>query len=240
MTVQDLLRAGELKAAIAALGGEVRDHPTDTRRRTFLFELLCFAGEYSRAEKHLTLLADAGQSAQVGGLLYRSAIVAERKRQQFFTERQYAGLPSDRAPRSGKLNGTPFQTIEDADPRIGDRFEVFLAGEYMWLPFAHIGTLQMPPPRFLRDLLWGSATITGSPAMESKDFGEVLLPVLYPFSFQHADESIRLGRGTDWVDDIPFGQKLLVLDGETIVPLLEVRTLEFDDADSASSSEPAA
>jgi type VI secretion system protein ImpE len=50
MSVQELFRAGKLQEAIQALGSEVRDRPGDNQRRTFLFELLCFAGEFSRAE----------------------------------------------------------------------------------------------------------------------------------------------------------------------------------------------
>jgi len=49
MRARELFQAGQLDAAIDALGVEVRDNPTDTQRRTFLFELLCFAGQYGRA-----------------------------------------------------------------------------------------------------------------------------------------------------------------------------------------------
>jgi len=236
MSVQELFRAGRLQEAIQQLSKELRDQPDDNQRRTFLFELLCFAGEYSRAEKHLTLLADTHPDAAMGGLVYRSAVKAERIRRAFFEGKQYRESLSIPNMRTGTLNGEPFRTIEDIDPRVGARLEMFLAGEYMWLPFAHIGTLTMGPPRFLRDLLWATATITGGPALEGKDFGEVLLPVLYPFSSSHERDEVKLGRETDWMlsDDepleIPFGQKLFVLDGERSVPMLEIRSLQFDDS----------
>jgi predicted component of type VI protein secretion system len=51
MNPTELYCQGRLNDAIQALSAELRDHPTDTRRRTFLFELLCFAGEYERADK---------------------------------------------------------------------------------------------------------------------------------------------------------------------------------------------
>lgn len=232
MTVQELFRAGQLKEAIQVLGAELRDHPTDGKRRTFLFELLCFAGEYSRAEKHLSLLADANADAGMGALVYRSALVGERKRQAFFESKQYeSAAAAEVKPRRGKLNGRPFQTIEDADPRIGPRLEVFIAGEYVWLPFEHLGSLRMEAPRLLRDLLWSSGVVMAGPALKGQDFGEVLLPVLYPFSWQHANDQVKLGRETDWVGDIAFGQKLLIIDGGDAVPFLEVRTLQFDDAE---------
>jgi type VI secretion system protein ImpE len=236
MSVQELFRAGKLQEAIQALGSELRDQPGDNQRRTFLFELLCFAGEFGRAEKHLTLLADTTPDAAMGGLLYRSALSAERKRRAFFEEKRYQDSTPIANLRAGTLNGQPFRTIEDIDPRIGARLEVFIPGEYVWLPFAHIGSLTMGPPRFLRDLLWASATVTGGPALQGKEFGEVLLPILYPFSSSHERDSVKLGRETDWVLaeeeplEIPFGQKLFVLDGERSIPILELRSLQFDDS----------
>jgi protein involved in temperature-dependent protein secretion len=94
----------------------------------------------------------------------------------------------------------------------------------------------MGPPRFLRDLLWASATIAAGPALQGKEFGEALLPVLYPFSCNHERDSVKLGRETDFVlaepdsVEIPFGQKLFVLDGERSIPILEIRSLQFDDS----------
>lgn len=237
MSVQELFRAGKLQEAIQLLGTEVRDHPDDHQRRTFLFELLCFAGEFSRAEKHLTLLSDTTPDAEMGALLYRSALSAERKRRVFFETKQYqTSTPVPNFFRPGTLNGERFRTIEDIDPRIGARLEVFIAGEYVWLPFAHIGSLTLSAPRYLRDLLWSSATVTAGPALQGQEFGEVLVPVLYPFSSGHEREAVKLGRETDWVLseedplEIPYGQKLLVLDGERSISILEVRSLQFDDS----------
>lgn len=236
MTAQELFRAGKLQESIQALSDQLRDDPQDRQGRTFLFELLCFAGDYTRAEKHLALLSAANPDAEMGALLYRSALAAERKRRAFFEARQYEGSPVSTCFRTGKLNGEPFGTIEDIDPRIGSRLEVFVAGEYVWLPFAHIGSLKIQPPRYLRDLLWSSTTITAGPALKGQEFGEVLLPILYPFSSRHDSEAVKLGRETDWVlsedepVEIPYGQKLLVLDGNRSVPILEVRSIEFDDS----------
>jgi len=237
-SAQQLLHDGRLKEAIQALGTEVRDNPADNQRRTFLFELLCFGGDYSRAEKHLNLLSDASPDAAVGALVYRSALSAERKRQAFFEEKQYQNSPPPASmPRSGKLNGEPFSGIEDIDPRVGARLEMFVAGEYVWVPFMHIGSITMQAPRYLRDLLWSTAVVTAGPAMKGQDFGEVLLPVLHPFSWQHERDEVKLGRETDWLPPVaeelferPYGQKLLVLDGNRAVSFLEIRSLVFDDA----------
>ncbi len=246
MTAQELFQAGKLKEAIQVLGSELRDRPTDLKRRTFLFELLCFTGDYSRAEKHLSILGQGSPDAEVGALVYRSALLAERKREAFFEGQEFLkATPLESKPTPGTLNGEPFQTIEDADPRIGARLEIYVAGEYVWLPFEHIGSLTMEQPRRLRDLLWSNAVITVGPALQGKDFGQVLLPVLYPFSSRHDRDTVKLGKETDWTSserdgEIPFGQKLLLLDGEKVVPILEVRSLEFQAPEAAPESEEAA
>ena len=191
MDPAQLLAAGKLKEAIAALGAEIRQNPTDTRRRIFLFELLAFAGEFDRAAKHLNVLAEANHDAETGALLYRSALAAERQRQQIFQERSYPARSGSAGP--GTLNGKPFQTIEDADARIGQRLEIFVAGEYVWLPFEHIGSINIEPPRLLRDLIWATATVATGPSFKGRDLGEVIVPVLYPHSFRHAQRRCEAG-----------------------------------------------
>ena len=86
---------------IEALGAELRDNPTDTQRRIFLFELLCFAGNHDRAEKQLDILSSGGPEAGMGTLLYRSALHAERVRAEMFRKQTF---PLDSAP-SGDASG---------------------------------------------------------------------------------------------------------------------------------------
>ena len=231
-----LFQAGRLKEAVQALSAELRNNPSDTRRRTFLFELLCFSGEYDRAEKQLDVLAEAGPNSEIGALLYRSALHAKRARQELFQKKEYpkpsGGTSSGAESITGTLNGKAFQTITDADPRIGPRLEVFAAGNYLWLNFEHLALIQIPQPRHLRDLLWTPAVVRVGPALKSTELGEVLLPVLSPFAWQHSDDAVRLGRMTVWEEDesgeaVPAGQKMLLVDGEEF-PLLDIRQLEFN------------
>jgi len=234
-TARDLFQAGKLNQAIEALSAELRDNPTDEQRRTFLFELLCFAGNWDRADKQLDMLAGEDPDRRIGALAYRAALAGERTREEKF---KAADSPDDESPEpapvSGMLNGKPFASLEDADPRIGARLEV-LAGEYyIWLPMNQIVVLEVDPPKRLRDLLWAPARIEAGPAAEAYDLGQVLLPVISPLSGGHADDGVRLGRMTVWEAtpdglEIPLGQKLLLVDGEEI-PLLEVRRLEIAQA----------
>jgi type VI secretion system protein ImpE len=231
MTARELYHAGQLGAAIQALGAELRDNPADTKRRTFLFELLCFAGEHDRAQKHLDILAGQGPDSATGALLYRAALNADRMRSDLFARREYPEARASDAPVSGTLNGRPFESIEDADPRVGARLEIFAAGQCMWLPLAHVAAVEMEAPKRLRDLLWTPALLRTGPAFKGTELGEVLVPALCPLSFRHADDTVKLGRSTVWEeqengDIIPFGQKMLLVDGEEF-PILELRHLEI-------------
>jgi type VI secretion system protein ImpE len=225
---RELFQAGRLDEAIASLGAELRSNPTDPQRRAFLFELLSFAGNHDRAEKQLDVLAGGSAEAGIGALTLKAALQADRLRSEMFTT---GSLPSGPAPRpvSGTLNGQPFTTLEDADPRIGARLEVFAGGQYLWLPLEHVATVRMERPARLRDLLWAPAKLMTGPGFRGLELGDVLIPVLTPLAAQHADPQVRLGRVTVWEEladgqVAPAGQKLLLVDGEE-VPLLDVREL---------------
>jgi type VI secretion system protein ImpE len=239
MNARQLFEAGKLNEAIEALSAELRDHPGDAQRRTFLFELLCFAGNYDRAEKHLDYLAQASADAAMGALLYRSSLHAERIRQRMFKEDDLPLTGPASAEIRGTLNGKRFETLEDADPRIGARLEIFAAGQYTWIPLAQIASVRMEAPKRLRDLLWIPALVRTGPEFRGEELGEVLIPALSPLSYEHADDNIRLGRATEWREladgqFAPIGQKLLLADDEDI-PFLEIRELEIDAVQKAVS-----
>jgi len=228
MTPLALYREGMLREAIKALGEELRSNPLDAKRRTFLFELLLFAGEYDRAEKQLDLLAGANAETAAGTLLYRSALHAERTRQSMFANRETPPSKQE-VVHGGVLDGKAFAEISDSDPRIGANLEVFLAGSYTWIPIHYLRRLEIQPPVNLRDLVWASARVETSSDFRLQELGEVLLPVLCPLSSRHSDESVHLGRESVWEEDdlfgeIPYGAKMMVVDGAD-VPLLDMRSV---------------
>lgn len=230
-SARELYDAGRLDAAVEALGAELRSHPLDAHRRTFLFELLSFAGQYDRAAKQLGVLASAGHMAEAGTLVYRAALDAERVREHMFATGDFPAGPAP-APVGGTLNGRPFASIADADPRVGARLEVFAGGRYLWLPFAHLAALHVEPPKHLRDLRWANARLATGPSVRDLELGDVLLPTLTPAAWRHADPDVRLGRATEWEDlpdddYAPAGQKLLRVD-DAYVPLVDVRELTID------------
>ena len=235
---KELFDAGRVTEAIAALGAWLRNNPADVSQRTFLFELLCFAGQYDRAEKQLSVLSQGAPEAQLGATMYYAALHADRERERLFRTEAF---PESEAPDQlrGTLNGKPFSAIRDADPDIGARLEVYAAGAYIWLPFRHVASLQMAPPRRLRDTLWAPAAVTTAESFQATELGEVLIPALYPFSWKDPEERVWLGRETAWSQDAegkqyPSGQKIFLVDGEEF-PLLEVRSLKLAEKPAGAS-----
>ena len=185
MQSRQLFQSGKLDEAIEALGAEVRDNPTDAQRRAFLFELLCFAGQFDRAEKQLSVLGRGNRDAEMGALLYHAALHAERLRNEMFEKQNFP--QSSAKIVGGTINGQAFSSITDADPRIGARMELFVAGQYVWLPFEHIAIVRTEAPKKLRDLLWAPAIVRPNENFTGLELGEVLLPVIAPETWREAD-----------------------------------------------------
>jgi type VI secretion system protein ImpE len=232
---KELFKAGKVREAIEVLTAYLRDRPSDTVQRTFLFELLCFAGEFTRAEKQLAVLSSGSADKETGAIVYYAALHAEKTRHELFEKQNF---PSDSpSSPSGELNGKPFSELRDADSDIGARLEVFAAGAYVWLPFEHLASLEMGPPQRLRDTLWAPALVQAAPSFKGMDLGEVLIPAIYPFSWKQPDQQVWLGRVTEWLEneeggESPVGQKTLLVDGEEF-SFLEVRSLKFSQPASA-------
>ncbi len=236
MKAKALYQEGKLAEAIQSLSAELRENPKDAKRRTFLFELLCFAGEFERADKHLNLLADVSGEAKMGAVLYMSAMHGERIRHKTFAEKDYPTAPIDESKlRGGTITLTngetkTFDWMEDSDPRVGPRFELFAAGAYLWIGYEHIDSIEFQPVTKLRDLLWRPAFLRTGASFKGTELGEVLLPALFPFSAKQADDQVKLGRSTIWdtsgEDPLPYGQKTFIVD-DTDYSIMEIAKVEF-------------
>lgn len=139
----------------------------------------------------------------------------------------------DAAPTEpGSVNGEPFAWIADADTRLGPVLEVVMNGAYRWLPFVEIASLEVTPPRDLRDAVWSVGILTIPEGAQ----WPVLIPARYPGS-EAADPALALGRRTEWRslggDHVAgLGQRVLAYDGGD-VGLLDLRDLRFDRPASA-------
>jgi len=130
--------------------------------------------------------------------------------------------------RSGRIDGRPFSWIADADARFGPAIELYLQGNYYWVPLECVTRIDIEPPRDLQDLVWVQAKVTWN------NGGTVLghIPVRYPGTEKSSDSQLALARSVAWEEignDCLIGTGVRVFstdDGD--YPLTKIRTIEFD------------
>jgi type VI secretion system protein ImpE len=142
----------------------------------------------------------------------------------------------DAAPGSqGSVNDTGFEWVADCDPRLGPVLEVFLNGNYMWVPFFRIKAIHLEPPVDLRDQVWMPARFTWANDGDAVGF----IPTRYPGTLASHDPALMLSKKTDWVElapdwSVPVGQRVLVTDVEETA-LMDLRKLLITPADAGES-----
>jgi len=231
MTASDLYREGRLNDAILAMNDEVRTHPTDVERRSFLCELLCLAGNLDRADAQLETVTAQQPAAGVGVSLVRQLIRGERARRDFHESGrapEFLEKPSEEAQlrirasillREGEL-AEATQLLADAEERRPH-------------PRGTVAGASFDDFRDLDDLLGGFLevlTSTGKYYWISMDRveslavrkperpldllwvptelsatggpeGVVYLPAVYTGPTPVEDEALLLGRATEWAGD---------------------------------------
>jgi type VI secretion system protein ImpE len=222
-----LFDAGQLDAAIEEVSREVKAHPTDTSRRTFLFELLCFAGEWDRAEKQLDALGHQDVKAEIGVQVYRDNIKAERDRRRLFSDglqphfltEPPAYIDLHLAAINRLREGKTVEARETLDRAEEER--PALAGTFNGKRFEDFRDWDDQVGPVLELIINGQYTwlpfeqigrIEINPPTQARDLvwasariqatdgtvGEVSVPALYAGSSEHASDQVRLGRMTDW------------------------------------------
>ena len=228
MTAKELLDVGRLDEAVRELVAQVKAKPADTSLRVFLFELLCFAGEFDRAVKQLDVIA--GQGTGVGTELavqvYRQLIAAETMRQQVF---HGDALPKFLLPppayidryvmmvkalgRTPKEAAAMLPEAEEQVPalagRIGGRqFSSVRDADDRVAPvleaFHGATYLWLPLEQIRRIEVTAPKSLRdlmwAHARVETYDesMGDVFVPALYVDTARHADAQVRLGRMTQW------------------------------------------
>lgn len=222
-----LFDAGKLNEAIEALTGEVKASPADAARRTFLFELLCFAGQWDRAEKQLDVIGHQSAQADLGVQVYRNNIKAERERQRVFTEGVQPHFLNEPPAYVDYLvaalnqirEGNMTEARESLDRAEEER--PALSGKLGEAEFQDLRDYDDTVGPVLELIVKDKYTwlpfeqvkrfeimpprqlrdlLWASARIEALDgtIGEVYVPALYAGSSQAEDDQVRLGRMTDW------------------------------------------
>jgi len=228
VSASELFHGGKLKEAIAAALDEVRNHPVDAGRRLLLAELLCFGGEFERADNHLDAVGHNDPKTMPWIVAFRQLIRAAQARQDFF---EAGRLPEFLGKPEGAVSLLLAASIRVRDNELSEAASLLNQAEE--LRPKPSGTCDGQSFHDFRDLddqtccILEVLTTNGSyywipiAQIESIEFheptrprdliwrrtrlivnegpdGEVYVPVLYPGAHAESDDMIRLGRQTDW------------------------------------------
>jgi type VI secretion system protein ImpE len=227
-TSGELYKAGKLAEALAAAGDEVKRRPTDSARRGLLAELLCFAGEWERADSQLDVLLQQDPKLAMGLTMLRQLIRAEQARQQFFAAGALPEFLDQPSPlvrlhldasiriREGKAQEAAelLQQAEAQRPKPrgtcnGKPFDDFRDLDDLLGPILEVLTSNgkyywIPIERIERMEFHAPERPRDllwrrvHMLVSDGPDGEVFLPVLYPGAPAEPDDGVRLGRKTDW------------------------------------------
>jgi type VI secretion system protein ImpE len=255
-----LLESGNLSGAIEAALAFVKANPTNPSARIFLFELSAFAGDWERAKRQLDVIGHQDTTAMIGSKIYEQCIIAEGKRADFFskgTKPEFLATPPDyiygilmantrfregnlaetkeildkteaeRPAIACKVNGADAEDFRDYNDLTSLVLEVIIKDSYVWVPFEQIEKITFTEPKSLRDHFWLQATME----TDNGTNGDVFIPALYHDSWRSGDDTVRLGKVTDWRDigeDIYVGEgtKLFAV-GSEHKTILDLQTIEF-------------
>ena len=229
LTIDEQLEAGDLDGAIEALNQAVRNNPTDTARRSALAELLCFAGNFERADRLLDAVQHQDVTVAVGVALFRQLIRAEEARQAFYAEcrlPEFLSPPDDhdqlylRALVALKDNNRTEAAalLSDAEAKrapLPGRLDGAAFDDMRDLDdvaAAHLDVLTSTGKFFWVPLRSVESIILHKPerrrdllwrratlSVASGPDGEIFLPTIYPTVDKNRSALSRLGRETDFI-----------------------------------------
>ena len=134
---------------------------------------------------------------------------------------------------SGRLDEQPFEWIADADARLGPVLEVFVNGDYYWLPLEAVTEIKIDAPTDLRDLVWIPAHVK----LVNEGHHPMLLPARYPLVGEGPGDAQLQSHMTSWepmAGDLSRGQgvKVLATDASE-ASILDIRQIHLNSTANA-------
>ncbi len=223
-------QSGNLTAAVEAAIEDVKNAPADIAARRFLIELLCFAGDFERADKHLDTVSTLQPETAVPAMQFRQIIRAAQARFDFFDSGaapHFITAPGDAAEMLLKASiayregnaAEAFQLCTDADetriPNSGEMngqpFNQFRdlddQTSVIFEVFCGDGKYYWLPLDEIRSIEFAAPKtprdlLWREVNIELHDGPDVqgVTPAIYPAS-RDGDEQTKLGRSTDWLGE---------------------------------------
>ncbi len=228
MTAIDAFNQGHLDEAIEIATSQVKNNPNDANVRNMLCELLCFQGQYERADKLIETLALQQPDSAVPVSLFRQLIRGELARQECYqqgrapellnqpdklVQRQLAAWLSRREgdmSRAAEL----LNEIEEQRPQLtgvcnGNPFDDFRDLDdftsFFFETLTSTGKYYWIPFDTIESVTIHRPArprdmlwLRAHMIVRNGPDGEVFLPTLYLGSSDHVQSELRLGHATDW------------------------------------------
>lgn len=227
MKADELLKAGRLTEALAALQAEIRQSPADPKLRVFLFQLLAVMGQWDKALTQLNVAADMDARNLLMAQVCRDGLAAEAFRAEVFAGRRQPLVFGEPAEWVGLLiqsNQLAEQGRHDAARDLRERaFEAAPAtpGTVNGEPFGWVADSDMRLGPMLEAVIQGRyfwvpfhhvKEIKIEPPTDLRDVvwleamftwsnggtAPGLIPTRYPGSESSSDPALALARRTEW------------------------------------------
>jgi type VI secretion system protein ImpE len=230
MDSQVHFEAGRLGAAVEACAAELRKEPTHGGRRVFFAELLCFQGEWERADKQLETLQQQDPKHAVQTTLLRQLIRAELARRDVFTQGRVPDFVVEPSPTL-TLHLRALVSVREGDLKAANALladaesqRPAVSGHCDGVLFDEIRDLDDLTAAFL-EIVTGAGKYYWLPfellttldldapkrprdllwrpvhvELQGKPSIDGFVPTLYVGSCQSPDDELRLGRATQWTD----------------------------------------
>jgi type VI secretion system protein ImpE len=227
LDARELLRDGEIDAALKALQAQIRSEPANAKLRVFLFQLLCVNGNWDKARTQLELAGemDAGTLGMVQ--VYREAMLNEALRTEVFAGRKTPLVFGDpqqwialllealrltgigEAAKGQALRAEAFEQAPASGGRLnGKPFEWLADADSRLGPVLEAvvnGRYYWIPIGHIAEIKIEEPEdlrdLVWTPAqLKWTNGGDAvgLIPTRYPGSESSADPNVRLARRTDW------------------------------------------
>jgi type VI secretion system protein ImpE len=227
LDARELLRGGEIDAALKALQAQIRSEPANADLRVFLFQLHCVNGHWDKALIQLEVAGDMDPGTLGMVQVYREAVRHEAFRTEVFAGRKTPMIFGDPqqwiALLLEALRLTGMGEVEKGQALRAEAFEQAPAsgGRLNGAPFEWLADADQRLGPVLEAVMNGRyywipiAHISEIRIEEPEDLRDLvwtpaqfkwtnggdavgLIPSRYPGSESQADPNVRLARRTDW------------------------------------------
>ena len=229
---EQAVRQGDLATALTELQNRVRQEPSKSELRVFLFQLLSVLGQWDRAQTQLDVAADLDAGALAMKQMYSEALRCERVRAEVFAGKRsplvfgepeewmalliesllVAGTP--REPQAQELRARAFEAAPTSPGTLdGQAFEWIADADMRLGPVCEAiingRYYWVPFARLSRVDIEAPADlrdVVWMPAhFEFTNGGETVgvIPTRYPGSESDDDPLVRLARKTTWQEGAP-------------------------------------